>query len=494
MVKEDISCDLSIRAPEEAIRQLKIHKGAIIVDFDETLYLRNSTEDFISFACASLIMRIMLKLLDVARPWLFTGGRGSRDVWRVGLVMLLIPSALGKWRSQAASLASKHVNVSLKKVLAQGHDGIVVTAGFKPLVEPLLAAMGLGHLRLVACRLGSCDDRVRGKLALAQAALEVDTIRGAAVITDSLDDADLLRACSCPLLVRWPDARFVPFDPGIYIPFEYIVRVKRPGLNFFVRSVLADDFALWIVASIAIAHSPVQHTLGLFILLLSFWIIYEAGYVDNDYIAANYEAAPVLTGAFYEKGVATSLVQPWLWALFLGGIGVAALHYPAYPTWTGLGAWTAVLVSTYAVYLIYNRIDKTSRVWLYGPLQVARAAAFLVVAPATMIGALALGAHSIQRWITYFVYRLSGGSWPDLPASVVRLIIFLMLVGPVVFVVPLDHAERWTAIAILLWLGFRASPKLISIWGSVRLVANGRSAASQITRGTAHPRHPSTSP
>ncbi len=36
------------------------------------------------------------------------------------------------------------------------------------------------------------------------------------------------------------------------------------------------------------------HVVGLLFLLLSFWAVYERGYVDNDEIAARYEREPTL--------------------------------------------------------------------------------------------------------------------------------------------------------------------------------------------------------
>jgi hypothetical protein len=45
----------------------------------------------------------------------------------------------------------------------------------------------------------------------------------------------------------------------------------------------------------------------------------------------------------------------------------------------GVVSAVAVLISTYACFLFYNRFDKMTRIWLYPLLQVARSAAFTVV-------------------------------------------------------------------------------------------------------------------
>src|SRR5690606_33225978 len=66
--------------PEEhVIARLQTHDGPVVVDLDETLYLHNSTEEFIGLAVPGLIAAYVLRLLDLARPWRWTGGPKCRD-------------------------------------------------------------------------------------------------------------------------------------------------------------------------------------------------------------------------------------------------------------------------------------------------------------------------------------------------------------------------------------------------------------------------------
>lgn len=72
--------------PEAALEALVNHDGPLLLDLDETAYLRNSTEDFLDTASPGLPALLLLRLLDAIRPWRWTGGEATRDVWRVQLL------------------------------------------------------------------------------------------------------------------------------------------------------------------------------------------------------------------------------------------------------------------------------------------------------------------------------------------------------------------------------------------------------------------------
>ena len=78
-------------SPDHAIEGLKTHEGPIYIDLDETLYLRNSTEDFIDSAQPGVVAVAMLQLLEFLRPWNWTGGHPTRDSWRVWVVRTWLP-------------------------------------------------------------------------------------------------------------------------------------------------------------------------------------------------------------------------------------------------------------------------------------------------------------------------------------------------------------------------------------------------------------------
>lgn len=438
------------------LSRVRAHDGTVLVDLDETLYLRNSTEDYIDSARPGLAVALLLRVLDAVKPWRLTGGEPTRDVWRVAWVTMLAPWTVLVWRRRVRERARLHANVPLRDAVRERTGPTaIVTVGFRFVVVPLVRAFGLESVPVVACRL-SFADRRGGKLALARAALGEDVVARSMVVTDSEADRPLLDRCAQPALIVWPEARYVRACSGVYLPGEYITWVKRPGERYILRGILQEDFALWVLASIALAGRPLLLVGGQVLLLLSFWAIYERGYVDNDLMAARLEDDPKLSAAFHHAPVATPAVQPWIWALVSGALGVVVLDLPGRPSPVHLGAWGGLVVATHLWFLAYNRTAKALRVWMYLPLQLARCIGFAAVIAITPVGALALGAHAISRWFHYYAYRLGKGDWPKVRAETIRLLCFLVLVGLTALAQGPAVVVTWTSLAILLWCLFRA--------------------------------------
>jgi hypothetical protein len=439
---------------------IRAHGGPILLDLDETLYLRNSTEDFIDSARPRLLALMLMRLLDLIKPWRWTGGEVTRDVWRVRLICTCFPRTARHWRSRVAALAARFTNLRLMAALGTlGRTPIIATVGFEPIVAPLIAALGLPGARIIAARLSCFDDRRVGKLHLVASALGADTIRRALVLTDSARDLTLLDACARPLRAIWPEARYRHALSGVYFPGQYITLVKHPGARYIVRGVLQEDFAFWVLSSVAIAALPLWHVAGLALLLLSFWVVYELGYVDNDLVGARFEAMPKLTQAFHDSPVATPRWQPWLWATGSAALGILCVRWPEPPSVIDAGLWAAVLLTTFGWFRLYNRMDKGTRVWLFAGLQFARSTAFVALVPIVPSGALALGAHVLAKWVPYHVYRLGGKAWPEAPLHLIRLMFFvvLLLMGQMVQGNALLDAS---ALALLAWNLFRARQEL----------------------------------
>lgn len=447
-------------APEYALDALQHHVGPILLDLDETLYLRNSTEDFIDSAVPGLMALLLMKMLDAIKPWRWTGGDATRDVWRVRLIYMCMPWTLRRWKRRVVGLAEQFGNFRLLAALKplRNHT-VIATDGFQSIVTPLIAALGLAHVRVVAARL-SFDDRLRGKLSRLLSARNPIVVRNALVLTDSSHDSELLNACVRPLRTIWPDALYRPALIDVYLPGRYLTKVKRPGTRYIVRGIVQEDFAFWILSSIALAALPIPHVLGLLALLFSFWVIYERGYVDNDLIAARFETQPKLTPQFTESPVATPRWQPWGWAFVSGAVAIFLLRWPLNPLPLDFAVWGTVLLATYGWFLMYNRFDKATRVWLFAGLQFARSAAFVALVPIELIGAIALGAHVLAKWVPYFVYRLGGKEWPDAPVHLIRLMFFILLALLLAFSSGPSAVLNWTAAALLLWNLFRARQEM----------------------------------
>jgi hypothetical protein len=349
-------------------------------------------------------------------------------------------------------------------------------------VAPLVAALGLTDAKIVAARALCFEDRRGGKLRLAVRVLGPETVRRSLVLTDSAQDLPLLDACARPLRTVWPEARYRPALSGVYLPGQYIAQVKRPGQRYIIRAVLQEDFALWVLSSIALAAMPALHVLGLLLLLLSFWAIYERGYVDNDLIADRLETDPELTANFREAPVATPRLTPWLWAVTSGALAILLLRWPGPAVPTDFVVWAMVLVATSLWFRLYNRFDKATRVWLYGGLQLFRGAAFAALVPVSLIGAVAIGAHVLARWLIYHRYR-EGGAWPDAPTHLIRLLFFTLLSAVVAMADGPALLASWTALALL----------GLNLYRARRELRKAFEAAHRLDReGHAKPHSPST--
>ena len=206
-------------SPDVALVAMQTHEGPVLVDLDETLYLRNSTEDFIDCARPGVLALLLLRALDVIRPWRLTGGIDTRDTWRVCAISFLFPWTRWFWRAKVQLLAAHHANRELKAALkARAEQPIILTAGFKSVVTPLLAAMGFADAPLIAVRMWSFTDRRKGKLHMVMRKLGAETVGRSLVITNSINDLELLRSCARPLRTKWPQAVYRQALAGVYLP------------------------------------------------------------------------------------------------------------------------------------------------------------------------------------------------------------------------------------------------------------------------------------
>ncbi len=465
-------------SPEDAIAAILSHTGPILVDLDETLYLRNSTEDFIDCARPGLLALMLLRALDLVSPWRVFGGEKTRDVWRIVMIWTLLPWTRRRWRRRVSELAQRFANRRLIAALkSRPEPPIIVTAGFAPVVAPLAVALGFGDSKISASRLFSLEDRRLGKLHTATRELGTETVSTSLIVTDSVQDLELLQCCVRPLRTVWPDARFRRALSKSYLPGEYLTNVKRPGVRYILRGILLEDFSFWILASIGLAAEPMLHIGGLLFLLLSFWSVYERGYVDNDLVAARYESDPKLTPEFFHSPVATPTLLPWLWAAGAGAIGLWLLPQSTRSFWPSFGKWGAVLVGTYLCFKLYNRLDKTTRIWLYPALQFGRTAAFAVIVPITAIGAVAVSAQIISRWVPYHLYRLGTARWPSAQPGMIRLVAFVVLAILIGAALGKAAYLNWTALALLGWMLFGVRREIWGVLGSARRLDTHREEA-----------------
>ncbi len=440
--------------PDRALNVVLRHRGPVVVDFDETLLLANSTQLFLSTVKPQFLVYLLVKVAALAQMTLYRRSSTDLDTLRVRWVLTLLPWSRRTWQKQVPEFARELANQPLVDVL-QRIDGPVVvsTMGFLPIVQPLLNHMGLHRADLVAIDPKSSGVRSATKLAATTVKLGPEGLASSVVLTDSLDDRGLLEAAAAPLLVVWPETRPVSMFDRVYVPGRYIA-IKRPNSRYF-RRIVQNDWALWILGSVWLSDNPVTHVVGLTILSLSFWAVYEIGYLDNDRIAERYEANPMLSELYHSRRPTFSLWKPVLFSLAAGALGMFVLRWPSLEA-LDLGRWGGVLVLTGLVFGTYNRLDKQTRVLLYPILQLFRVGAFIVVVPTTAIADAALIISVLTRWVPYFVYRLDDREWPRFDLASIRLIVFIA--ASLLLAAQHEWSDLWTptTLSLLAWSLFMA--------------------------------------
>lgn len=192
----------------------------IILDFDETLLLRNSTAEYINSLRPRWLGLILIIFLRAIKPWTWLPkpwrGDKVRDWFLVVMPTIILPWTFFLWQKKARILAQCHGNQKLLAAVEQNSKSpiIVASLGFNFVIQPILQHLPIRDNQLISCRFWQgASDRYYGKLAMMQLALTEAEIKSAIVVTDSKDDLLLLQVVDHPCLVLWSDAKYVnPFD------------------------------------------------------------------------------------------------------------------------------------------------------------------------------------------------------------------------------------------------------------------------------------------
>lgn len=443
-------------------------EALVVVDFDETLWLTNSTQLYIDSIRPRWLAWVLFKLVALVFKLLPRSVAPWRDAATVACLTLCCPWAWWVWRRQAAGLAQRFTNQALAQALAAlppTQALWVCSFGMHFLIRPLLVHMGprWANVPLVASSVWSNGrDRQRGKLAMlppgwceAAPSPSGDRTPPLAVVTDSLDDRDLLALARWPLWVQWQATQAVPLFRGGYLPLRYSQVLRHPNAQFVRRVVLMEEWVgLLLVFAPAVWQAPVL-ALVLLLLVLSFWVIYEQGYAENDRVAVSLEhklAAPAERERF-EGAFQSAEAWAWLWAAVLGAVAVALLHgvaegvmQPWWPRlhgalgqwlapsalggttlvlWLAMGAvWVATLVGMRLSYRAYNHVQPAARVWLYPVLQLWKTLPLALLVPMHPVGLVFVWAYALSRWFPYWIYR-TGGNRTAFPELFLRLVLLV---------------------------------------------------------------------
>ena len=422
----------------------------ILLDFDETLFLKNSTEEYLNSLQPRILGAILLLFLSFTKPWNWLPGkiRGeiSRDWVRVVITTLFFPWTPLLWRWRGKQLAQSYSNERLVHALQKNPSAslIVATQGFDFIVRPIINHLPLPIKEIIACRFWQgAHDRQRGKKTLIIESLDVEVLNHAVCITDSIDDAPLLDAVPHPCLTQWPEAQYRQAMGDLYLPLFYIERVKQPGENYLAKVILADDLFFLILASSWLSPNPAFHAISMTFLMIAFWCIYEIGYMENDRIAEKFEKNPKLSENYQKYKSRINLWQPWIWASLISLPGIITLelsklnldqinfslgfdYFNKESILIDFLLWISVLILVRISFLLYNYVNKPTRVWLYPILQAYKCFGFLILTTTNIIGAMLFVSQVLSRWILYLVYRYAKGGWRKM-GQMIRFLLFLLL-------------------------------------------------------------------
>lgn len=502
--------DIPLIGKQEAISKIKsLRKDQVlVVDFDQTFFMRNSSKEFIRMVKPYIFGALLYKFLELLRPWTWFASKEkselTRDWFHVWAITIVFPWTWLLWRLHAAKMAVAWTNQELVKVLRDRDPELLVlsTQGFGPIVRPILKHMGVQFGKVSACRLfGGYADRLRSKVKSVGTLIGNPALQKSAVITDSEDDRDLLDFVEVPLLLEWPKSPVLSVTSH-YIPFYYLCKIKLKGLSRILREVLYVDLLLLLLTFTWISPIPLLHAVGITFFYMSFLLIYEIGYMENDDVAYKLEKDPVLGEAFEEKRDYLNYIAPWLWAIpftfagsaivsqidYLSQLGVTSASFLSHPhlvvgsVLDGLfaqsqlklfGIWLGLLVSMRYVYMFYNYTDKMTRTWVYPFLQFYKSMAFMLVSPINIIGAVALFCQMSARSFAYFLYRWGRKDWPGSELYLVRFLLFIGILFMLGFVLKTGFAEFLTlqSLAILLWMSSRTIKPIFMVFQNMKHIS-----------------------
>lgn len=457
----------------------------MLLDFDYTLFLDNSTERFLD----GLRPRMLAFLLCAFSDWLLQvlawfrlcAYPVHRDFVRVSLALLFMPWSLMLWRRQSKAFARESMNRWLLDRLPEGKEVTVISFGFAPIIRPLLDHAGLKDFKLIASEPGAASGNLRkkGKGAALKEHLPESRWEETLFITDSEDDAELLESMPHGRLIAWT-AHTAPAFRKLYLPFRYTVEGKYAGSRYFTYQILLEDLLL-----IFLAYSLGWSAAGAMVLLfLSVYCIYEIGYYENDHRAAQSEKHPVVSR---EAAAFSPLppLRPWLWALLSAALGMI-FFFPVtlsasaglWRSWAiGLGFWTVLLLSLRSIFWLFNRLKPAFRVPLFPLLHCFKVFPYALCIPLHLPGVILLFSQVISISMNYAAYR-----WLPTPRRLNRqawrLVIFLLLAGTTLVLYPERMASPflgWWPL-VLLWSGIRAlehacHKNIVLILGELRLPA-----------------------
>ncbi|BAU64865.1 hypothetical protein STA3757_22420 [Stanieria sp. NIES-3757] len=494
----------------EAIRLVETasQNTPIIIDFDETLFLRNSTAEYLDSLRPRTLGLLLLKFLYLIEPWNWLPGRFKnskvQDWFLVIASTIFLPWTWFLWQKKARLLAKRHQNLELLATVSNINSPIIIaTIGFNFIINPILNHMPIKYDRVVGCRFWQgFKDRTEGKLLMLKKVLSSEQLKSAMVITDSEDDLPLLQEVAQPCLVIWPSAEYIAPLQNVYLPFLYLEKVKRFGQNYLAKVIIWEDLPLLLLAFSWQANNTIWHGFSIVLFLISFWCIYEIGYYENDLVAEKYEEKPNLSSRYYQYKEIMKTWNPWVWSLIFAVLGdiclskaegvtipfnyelISAQLESFNPLLLHLICWIVFLLATRFCFWSFNYLNKQTRTWLYLLLQSLRYYGFIAVTPTNLIGTSLLSSHILCHSMLYLVYRYGGGNaenWPkQVPRAMLRWFVFMFILSAIA--IGARDLSLWLNLqtwAIMVWCVLQDRRQILKFISQIKSVV--KDGSNQVT-------------
>ncbi|MDD2236684.1 MAG: hypothetical protein PHG65_05715, partial [Kiritimatiellae bacterium] len=411
---------------ENALSAIRANAGhELLVDFDYTLFLANSSDEFIRAARPGWLCFLICCMTDAWLRWRAPGQfNQQRDFLRIRWILRILPWALPRWRKTAGKLMRSHLNQPLWNVLdnPETHP-LIISYGCEEIIRPLLNEL-TPNMRLVASSIQQdVNLRLSSKVQAVKEVLSEDELNDAVAITDSEDDRALLDAVDKGLLVEWVRPKPYRWE-NVYFPFHYLQDCRYAGSNYLRGQVMLEDLPLLLCAFISI--SAPLHAVAAVLLYFSLLIVYEMGYFENDRVAfsrADDTTRPKRFALFKTYPIR----QGWIWSVFVGLMGVAVVS-DCMAGWESLFLkWVGVLVLLRIVFFIHNHIAVKERYFTYPLLSLFRYGVLFVVLSSNRVGRFLLIAQMGCQVANYLIHR-TGGNILLYRRQSYRLFLFVLLI------------------------------------------------------------------
>lgn len=428
-----------------------------IVDFDHTMFFANSTELFLDSIRPRFLFVWLHWIVEWFTPWKTLRKRGVtrdqlKDPMLIFYATILFPWTWVMWVLRAKkNIQGLENNVLVNLIKSRPVDKIaIVSMGHPWVLKPLLRAMGLGRYKLICGNIYPTRSDIRrvGKWKACMSKIRDLRPGGPIVVTDSMADADVLSQASQGFLIDWKDEKNKADYLSSYFPFVLTSNGKYAGQNVVKRHRFEEDFPLLLIAFLSclipvfapvfsdpsslslpqigtIVFKTVAYVLALLCFFISFNSVYEIGYWENDFVAAQREKKPNVSPKMQRFKNYPVHIGGWVWGVVLGGIGALIMYVsglaspvrsiveliglPAITTIPAMiAAWILVLIVQRIAFNIHNSIKPDSRIYSFFALHAYKLVIYAIMFPATIAGAFILVSQIFRHWINYVVYRFDG--------------------------------------------------------------------------------------